>query len=161
MKWKMVIVIIAMLIILCFTPVLYSTEIDDNSMNYEYLEYVPGTYLIDTEWGQWGFYNDLDPMNECDPDPADWYQDRLGCWSVAIGQIINYHSSHHPDLLQSTGMVRYECSQNCMNPWQIRNDLDEFDYDSFNDTLYNKFILKYEDGKEATLNYNLLDGLLR
>jgi hypothetical protein len=130
MKRKLLGIFIMTLFMITGTlPTLFSKEVYDNSISYTSFDYIPGTYLIDTEWEQWGGCNNHCPMNECDPDDTKWYQERVGCWAVAIGQIINYHSSRHPDLLQSTGRVNYDCSQDCINPWQIRNNLDEFDYD--------------------------------
>lgn len=112
-------------------PTLISKELYENHLKVESFEYILDDYLLTTEWEQWGPENYKCPMNECATDPNEWFRDRLGCWSVAIGQIINYHSSYHPELLQSTGMVSYDCSYRCMNPWQIQNNLDETDYDWF------------------------------
>ena len=124
------ILVIMLLMITGAFPILNSKESYDISMNYESFEYILGDYLLTTEWEQWGPENNKCPINDCPDAPYPTpYTDRLGCWSVAIGQIINYHSSHHPNLLQSTGMVSYDCSKNCMIPWEIRNNLDETDYD--------------------------------
>ena len=51
------------------------------------------SYLINTEWGQWGPYNSKCPMNNEPGRPP--FRERLGCWSVAIGQIINHHHSYY------------------------------------------------------------------
>jgi hypothetical protein len=131
---KKIIVSVLFCILLLITsalPTIISKEPYENHLNYESFEYITGDYLLTTEWEQWGPENDKCPMNECATDPNDWFRDRLGCWSVAIGQIINYHSSNHPELLQSTGTVSYDCSYRCMKPWQIQNNLDEYDYDWF------------------------------
>jgi len=81
--------------------------------------YIPGDYLINTEWGQWDLYNSLCPENHSITGNP---RCRLGCWSIAIGQIINYHQ------LQSEGYVDYTCSYYNIVPQHIENDLDDHDY---------------------------------
>jgi len=88
-----------------------------------YTEDNPNDYLINTEWGQHGRYKDKCPYTDSNHTSLC----RLGCWSTAIGQIINYHSNYYS--LQSVGFVDYECSDHTIDPWHILNDLDEFDYD--------------------------------
>jgi len=74
------------------------------------LEYVPGTYLLTTTWGQHGGYKSLCPYYY-DPleDPTQG-QCRLGCWSVALAQIIRYYE------MQSSGIVDYHCSNDLLPP---------------------------------------------
>ena len=58
MKKKIIgIFIVTLLIITGAFPILYSKEIYDTSMNYESFKYIPGTYLLTTQWGQTGKYN--------------------------------------------------------------------------------------------------------
>ena len=77
--------------------------------------YVPGDYLLTTEWGQGDMYKKYCPRNHSKPGHP---RCRLGCWSVAIGQIINYHQ------LQSEGDVDYYCTYYNIVPQHIVNDLD-------------------------------------
>ncbi len=49
--------------------------------------------LLQTHWGQTGFYARYSPNHE-----------RVGCWSVALGQILYYHR------LRAQGNIRYQCS---------------------------------------------------
>ena len=95
------------------------------SDEFGYAEYIFNGYLIETEWGQHGRYKDKCPWI----DSNHTTRCRLGCWSTAIGQIINYHSNHYN--LQSVGYVDYECTDHTIDPWDIENNLDEFDYDWF------------------------------
>ena len=87
--------------------------------------YSTDSYLIDTEWGQWGPYNSKCPMNN-QPGRSP-FRERLGCWSVAIGQIINYHHEYYN--LQSEGINDYWCTTTWIDPQHIVNNLDEYDYD--------------------------------
>lgn len=50
----------------------------------------------------------------------------MGCWSVAIAQIINYHSEYYD--LQSCGYVEYDCSDPIVDPSHIESDLNLTDY---------------------------------
>ena len=83
------------------------------------------SYLINTEWGQWGPYNSKCPMNNEPGRPP--YRERLGCWSVAIGQIINHHPNYY--FLQSQGINDYWCTKTWIDPQHIINNLDEHYYD--------------------------------
>jgi hypothetical protein len=87
--------------------------------------YSMDSYLIDTEWGQWSPYNSKCPMNNQPGRPP--FRERLGCWSVAIGQIINHHHEYYN--LQSEGINDYLCTTTWIDPQHIVNDLDEYDYD--------------------------------
>jgi len=69
------------------------------------------TPLIKTKWGQEGLYASKSPV-------IRGSHVRLGCWSTAIGQIINFHR------LESFGKVRYTCSNGIV----IENDLDTRTY---------------------------------
>ncbi|GAB4046604.1 C10 family peptidase [Spirosoma litoris] len=53
-----------------------------------------GTYLLKTEWDQFGKYAQYAPDNHV-----------LGCWSTALAQILYYHR------LRPTGVVSYRCSK--------------------------------------------------
>jgi len=86
---------------------------DENGENAYAMGYTPGTWLLTTNWGQRQLYNTKCPI---DPDTDDNY--RLGCWSVAIGQIIRYHE------LQSYGEVVYTWGG--LNT--LVNDLDAHEY---------------------------------
>ena len=94
-------------------------------INTESYGYSIDSYLINTEWGQWGPYNSKCPMNNEPGRPP--YKERLGCWSVAIGQIINHHHNYYN--LQSEGINDYWCTQTWIDPQHIINNLDEYDYD--------------------------------
>ena len=85
--------------------------------------YNTDSYLITTEWGQHGYYKLKCPWTLTHPPE----QCRLGCWSVAIGQIINYHHNYYS--LQSQGYVDYWCTESWIDPQHIINDLDEYDFD--------------------------------
>lgn len=114
--------------ILMFTTVAFPNlfaQDNNDPINCGSCFYTPGTYLIETLWGQRRHYNDLCPMN-CQPG-ADCFQERLGCWSVAIGQIINHHNEYYN--LQSEGIAHYWCTENFIIPKHIVNNLDEHDYD--------------------------------
>jgi len=65
------------------------------------------TPMIGTKWDQNGMYALKSPVIRGE-------HVRLGCWSTAIGQIINFHR------LESYGKVRYSCSNGIV----IENDLD-------------------------------------
>jgi len=67
--------------------------------------------LIKTKWGQAGLYASKTPIIEGN-------HASLGCWSTAIGQIINFH------YLRPFGKVRYVCSNRIV----IINDLDAHTY---------------------------------
>ena len=77
------------------------------------LSYDPGTWLLTTRWGQHQYYDTKTPTDS----GGDHY--RLGCWSVALGQIMRFHE------LQSHGEVVYLWGD--LNT--LVNDLDTFDYD--------------------------------
>ena len=64
-----------------------------NQLKSEPKDLLMDSYLIDTEWGQWGPYNSKCPMNNQPGRPP--FGERLGCWSVAIGQIINHHHEYY------------------------------------------------------------------
>ncbi|PNX50977.1 MAG: hypothetical protein BV456_04875 [Thermoplasmata archaeon M8B2D] len=83
------------------------------------------TYLINTVWGQWWPYNAKCPMNNEPGRPP--FQERLGCWSVAIGQIINHHHEYYD--LQTQGINNYLCTLTWIDPQHIINNLDDHDYD--------------------------------
>lgn len=135
--------------IIGFLPTLGSKTIDDELNSYDSCEYIPDTYLIETTWGQRQLYKAMCPWNESDPDPDKWVRERLGCWSVAIGQIINYHSSYHPVLLQSVGVVDYDCTKEWINPQNIVNDLNDFDYD------WSQMANELTDGSSASEKENV------
>ena len=82
------------------------TEMDDTLVP----SYIPGTYLIQTQWGQHGEYKVLCPWyyDHEDEDPK-WKHCRLGCWSIALAQIIRYYQ------LQSQGLINYKCSLNILS----------------------------------------------
>lgn len=123
---KLLIVFFCALMITTVTlPSLFAQDTKNESINLGPCFYTPGTYLIETLWGQRRHYNDLCPMN-CPPG-ADCFQERLGCWSVAIGQIINHHHDYYE--LQSEGIADYWCTEDFIIPRHIVNNLDEHDYD--------------------------------
>ncbi|GAH16579.1 unnamed protein product [marine sediment metagenome] len=80
--------------------------------------YIPDTYLLTTTWGQWQYYN-----TKCPIDPDTGNPHRLGCKSVAIGQIMRYHE------LESHGLVEYYYFNKEGDPIPLVNNLDDFDYD--------------------------------
>ena len=89
-------------------PMVGSEQIHEKSIGY-----TRSTYLCDTDWGQHGGYKSKCPVNKSNNNISC----RLGCWSVAIGQIVNYHQ------LQSHGFVHYECSYFNISPKVINNNL--------------------------------------
>ncbi len=133
MKTKIVGIFIIMLLIVTTTfSFAESSKISDLRVDNSVIQetgaayvYTPGDYLIDTIWGQWGPYNGLCPENYSGRTP---FRERLGCWSVAIGQIMNYYQSEtnsdffglNPD---------YTCSLDWIEPQHIENDLDDFYFD--------------------------------
>ena len=87
--------------------------------------YTPGEILLSTTWHEKFIYASKTPINYSLPpsDPNRHY--RLGCWSAAIGQIINYHE------LQSNGSVYYVCTEivnETGDPVIIDNNLDVTKY---------------------------------
>jgi hypothetical protein len=130
---KKIVSCFSILLLITTTTISYATtqtsdtnlNISDNQPTGSLYVYTPGDYLIKTEWGQWGLYNDLCPDNDTRPSPKE---ERLGCWSVAIGQIMNFYQSEtHSD---SDGFnPDYMCSLNWIEPQHITNDLDDFNFD--------------------------------
>ncbi|UCF12662.1 MAG: C10 family peptidase [Thermoplasmatales archaeon] len=123
MKKKLIGIFVCMLLIISVLPTICSKIVYEDSINPKFSNYTRGVYMIDTEWGQHGYYKSLCPWT-CANHTS---RCRLGCWSVAIGQIINYHSDHYS--LQSHGYVDYDCTDHTIDPWEIESDLDETDYD--------------------------------
>jgi len=89
--------------------------------------YIPGDYLLDTVWRQGGLYNFYCPDNT-----SSGQKTILGCWSVAIAQIIKNKLPYYS--LQSEGNVNYWCKFNFINPQHIVEDLDATSYDWTNMT---------------------------
>ena len=126
MKMKIVIIFfVSMLFLSGVFPALCSQLISEDAVNPEGSCYVRGTYMISTEWGQHGYYKVLCPWT----NSSHTSRCRLGCWSVAIGQIINYHAMYYN--LQSEGDVEYNCTNLTIDPWHIVSDLDETEYSWF------------------------------
>jgi hypothetical protein len=123
MKEKIICILILMLLLISTLPSISSQMSLYDSINPKSSNYKRGVYLIDTEWGQHGYYKRLCPFT----NESHTSRCRLGCWSVAISQIINYHSDHYS--LQSHGYVSYECTNHTIDPWEIESDLDATDYD--------------------------------
>ncbi len=130
MKTKIVCIVLMTLLILTALPAMGITisnrgnfQKDENEDSSNKISYIPDTWLITTEWGQRQLYNTKCPI---DPDTSDNY--RLGCWSVAIGQIIRFHE------LQSYGEVVYLWGD--LNT--LVNDLSshEYDWDNMPDVLH-------------------------
>ncbi len=107
----------------------------DKSLEAEMLDtpvnsYIPSTYLLNTQWGQHGEYKVLCPeYYDYEEENATWHLCRLGCWSVALAQIIRYYQ------LESYGLVKYWCSLNYftypirIKPQLIHNKLFTHEYD--------------------------------
>ena len=112
-------------------------------------EYSTYSYLIQTEWGQHGYYKSKCPWTKSRPPE----QCRLGCWSVAIGQIINYHHNYYD--LQSQGIVDYWCTENWIDPQHIVNNLDEHDYDW--SQMVNKLVGTSSDAEKDNVSRLLFD----
>jgi len=110
-----------MVMIISILPTLCSKTINYNRINSASYEYTSHSYLINTDWGEKSPYYEKCPMNNQPGRPS--YRNRLGCWSVAIGTIINYHQ------LQSQGSVDYTCTHWYIDPQHIQNNLDEHVYD--------------------------------
>ena len=87
---------------------------EDNSLS---ISYNPGTWLLTTKWGQRHLYSIKTPTNST----GGHY--RLGCWSVAIGQIMRFHE------LQSYGFIEYLYQNQDGDYIPCTNDLDAFTYD--------------------------------
>ncbi len=126
MNKKILIFIICMLMITSALPSIGSQIVYEKSKNQKSSDYIPGSYFIDAEWGQHGHYKRLCPYT----NSSHTSRCRLGCWSVAIGQIINYYSDYYN--LQSQGYVEYDCTNLTIDPRHIESDLDEIDYYWFN-----------------------------
>jgi len=99
---------------------------DEIAVNVKNNGYIPGTILLETTWHQSGLYAMKTPLENPFGDPDDpenhW---RVGCWSTAIGQIINYHQ------LQSHGHTHYTCNgafDANGDKVVIDNDLDDHTY---------------------------------
>ena len=83
---KKIVSFFSILLVITTTTFSYATtqisdtnlNISDNQPTGSLYVYTPGDYLIKTEWGQWGLYNDLCPDNDTRPPPKE---ERLGCWS--------------------------------------------------------------------------------
>ena len=93
-------------------------------------EYIQGTILLNSRWGQHGDYKGLCPEYwDFSERPIKHGISRLGCWSTAIAQIIRYYE------LQSSGSISYTCSRNLLTrpiaiwPSNINNNLNENFYD--------------------------------
>ena len=89
------------------------TTLREDTIPPEPLDSIPGTYLITTQWSQYGIYNDRCPYYFDPSEDPTVGNCRLGCWSVAIAQIIRYYE------LQSSGTVEYKCSLNSYPPLPI------------------------------------------
>jgi len=121
---KMLIMLICMVLIVTAIPVMgmnISTrdgfsqgEKENNSFS---ASYILGTWLLTTQWGQHDPYDVKTPTDST----GDHY--RLGCWSVAIGQIMRFHE------LQSHGLIEYLYQNQDGDYIPCINDLDAFTYD--------------------------------
>lgn len=67
---------------------------------------IKGDYLLQTEWAGSGLFTKFSPDNHT-----------LGCHSIAIGQVLNYHK------LAPIGTVEYDCSTGNV----IREDFSEYE----------------------------------
>jgi hypothetical protein len=91
--------------------------------------YIPGDILLNTTWHEKYIYASKTPINYSLPPDHPNRHYRLGCWSAAIGQIMNYHQ------LQSHGSVYYVCNEienETGDPVIIQNNLDSTKYFWFN-----------------------------
>ena len=104
MKRKIIGILVCMLLITTIAlPNISSKDLNDTQLTSEKFEkkeiaYIEGDYLIDTYWRQGGLYNFYCPDNT-----SSGGKTILGCWSVAIAQIINYKLPYYS--LQSEGTV--------------------------------------------------------
>ena len=121
---KMLIILISIVLIVTAMPIPgmnIFTQDDffqiNNEDNQFFTSYIPGTWLLSTQWGQHDPYDGKTPTNST----GDHY--RLGCWSVAIGQIMRFHE------LQSHGLVEYLYQNEDGDYIPCVNDLDAFTYD--------------------------------
>lgn len=89
-------------------------NVDDDVSNT--LAYIPGTWLLTTTWGQHEYYHNKTPTDSS----GDHF--RLGCWTVAVGQIMNYHQR------QSHGFVEYLYQNQDGDYIPCENDLDDSNY---------------------------------
>jgi hypothetical protein len=132
MKGKIIGILVCMLMISTVViPNISSLRINDEKLNYEPMEnkeftYLPDDYLINTEWEQQGTIP-YDYNFYCPNNTNTGNKERLGCWSVAIAQIINYKLQYYS--LQSVGNVDYWCTEDFIEPQHILTDLDAFHYD--------------------------------
>lgn len=115
MKIKIVCILLCIVLVLTALPMVCSEQVIKNEKG---LGNNLDTYLLNTKWGQHGGYKSKCPVNKSNNNISC----RLGCWSVAIGQIVNFHQ------LQSHGFVHYECSYFNISPKIINNNLDEHFY---------------------------------
>jgi hypothetical protein len=107
---KILCLIVCMLLISAILPVIDSVQITSSD------KLIGGNradFLVKTQWEQHGYYKAKCPRNNTTNRLC-----RLGCWSVAIGQIVNYYK------LQTHGFVHYNCSYFNTSPKEIKNDLD-------------------------------------
>ena len=119
MKIKIMVIVVCMLFIITASSTIgidISNDVNDADLIAS--NYIEDTYLLTTTWGQWDYYN-----AKCPIDPATNKPHRLGCKSVAIGQIMRYHE------LESHGLVEYYYDNDEGNPIPLINDLDDFDYE--------------------------------
>lgn len=119
MNMKIMVIVVCMLFIITASSTIgidISNDVNDADLITS--NYIEDTYLLTTTWGQWEYYN-----AKCPIDPDTGKPHRLGCKSVAIGQIMRYHE------LESHGLVEYYYDNNEGDPIPLINDLDDFDYD--------------------------------
>ena len=121
---KIIVLFVCMLLIVIAIPALginiYSSErymFYENEEEINSLFYEPGTWLLTTRWGQHEYYHDKTPTDS----HGDHF--RLGCWSVAIGQIMRFHE------LQSHGLVLYLYHNEDGDYVPCVNNLNAFEYD--------------------------------
>lgn len=111
---KIICFIICIFFILAIIPIGESEQITNSDKT---IGENRADFLVKTKWGQHRGYKSKCPKNLTANNTC-----RLGCWSVAIGQIVNYYK------LQTQGFVHYECSYFNTSPKVINNDLDAHFY---------------------------------
>jgi hypothetical protein len=134
---KLFVLIIVVILLAVLLPTINNADaewsVDDEIFiddDFIFGSYTPGTFILNTTWGQGGIYAMKSPLintSNSSSDPTNHW--RVGCWSTAIGQIINYHQ------LQSKGNCMYWCSvlTNSLGfPLFIANNLDDHTYYWYN-----------------------------
>jgi len=95
------------IIILTFATSISFAQISKETIAQQQPLTLKGNHLLKTDWDQWGAYAKYTPENKV-----------LGCWSIALAQILFYHQ------LQPMGEVNYLCSKG----YRISDTLSKYNF---------------------------------